>query len=221
MHCRIVHTSSEPGRPRAFAAEAIHARLSGGEPVCLRRIGPADEARMREGIRQLSPRSRYLRFFTGGASPPDWVIDRLLDVDGHRHLAWGALDTSADPAQAAGPAIGAVHAFRSDDQSGCAEFSVAVLDEWQGRGVGRLLTAVLLLEAQQQGIACLQAETLRENDGAIEFITALGGRSTGGDGHTRSFRLEVGAALDILRRAGEATVLDSLSGGSPAGVAQR
>ena len=209
-----MQTSTDPGPPRPKGEAIIHARLAGGEPVCLRRIGPADEALMREGIGQLSPRSRYLRFFTGGASPPDWVIDRLLDVDGHRHLAWGALDTSANPEQATGPAIGAVHAFRGNDLSDCAEFSVAVLDEWQGRGVGRLLTAVLLLEARQQGIACLQAETLRENDGAIEFITALGGRSTGGDGHTRSFRLEVAAALEILRGTGEATVLDGISGGS-------
>ena len=154
---------------------------------------------MREGIRQLSPRSRYLRFFTGGASPPDWVIDRLLDADGHHHLAWGAIDTSDDPDRTIGPAIGAVHAFRPDDLSGCAEFSVAVLDEWQGRGVARLLSTILLLEAQREGIDCLRADTLRENDDAIAFITALGGRSTSGDGHTRTFHLDVDAALDSLR----------------------
>ena len=34
----------------------------------------------------MSPRSRYLRFFSGGASPPDWVIERLLDADGTTQL---------------------------------------------------------------------------------------------------------------------------------------
>ena len=188
----------------------IHVHLPDGTPVCLRRISASDEALMREGIRQLSPRSRYLRFFTGGASPPDWVIDRLLDADGHRHLAWGALDMSDDPHETSGPAIGAVHAFRSEDTSGCAEFSVAVLDEWQGRGVARLLTAVLLLEAQQQGIDCFQAETLRENDDAVEFITSIGGRSVAGDGYTRSFRLDIAEALATLRQSPGLASFDAL-----------
>lgn len=196
----------------------FHVRLADGTPVCLRRITPADEALMREGIRQLSPRSRYLRFFTGGASPPDWVIDRLLDADGHRHLAWGALDISADPDRTSGPAIGAVHAFRPDDLSGCAEFSVAVLDEWQGRGVARLLSTVLLLEAQREGIDCLRADTLRENEDAIAFITALGGRSTGGDGHTRTFHLDIDAALANLRSASDTAELIAMFEKKPAGM---
>lgn len=181
------------------ADAAIHVQLADGSPVCIRRIGPADEDLMREGIARLSPRSRYLRFFAGGSTPPDWVIDRLLDVDGHRHLAWGALDTSADPSRSSGPAIGAVHAFRGDGPSDCAEFSVAIVDEWQGRGLGRLLTALLLQEAHQQGMECLRADTLRENQSAVDFMVSLGGRGTGGDPQVRSFQLDIGRALEILR----------------------
>ena len=88
--------------------------------------------------------------------------------------------------------------------------SVAVLDEWQGRGVARLLTAVLLLEAQQQGIDCFQAETLRENDDAVEFITSIGGRSVAGDGYTRSFRLDIAEALATLRQSPGLASFDAL-----------
>ena len=72
-------------------------RLEDGRTICIRTVTPKDEERLRAGIARMSPRSRYLRFFSGGASPPDWVIERLLDADGVLHLAWGALDLS-DPA---------------------------------------------------------------------------------------------------------------------------
>lgn len=180
--------------------DTIRTRLADGSPVCIRRIRPADEALMRAGIERLSPRSRYLRFFSGGKLPPDWVIDRLLDVDGHRHLAWGALECGGS-GEAEGEAIGAVHAFRTEAEPECAEFSVAVLDAWHGRGLGRLLTATILCEAHAQGIRAFHVDTLTENAGAIEFVTSLGGRGSGADGITRSFRLDVDGALAILRRA--------------------
>ena len=103
---------------------SIHTHLEDGRRICIRTVSPADEARLREGIARMSPRSRYLRFFSGGASPPDWVIERLLDADGVLHLAWGALDLG-DPAQ---PAMGVVHAMRPDAGDAVAEFSVGVVD---------------------------------------------------------------------------------------------
>lgn len=210
-----VHDSPASHRGPGPSSPVIRTQLADGAAVCIRRISPADEALMREGIARLSPRSRYLRFFSGGHAPPDWVIDRLLDADGHRHLAWGALDISADPAGHTGPAVGAVHAFRSDRQPQCAEFSIALLDEWHGRGLGRLLTAALLRESREEGIRTFRADTLSENRRAIAFMSALGARPTGGDGHTRSFALEVDGAIDRLEAACESPGLGAILGCAP------
>ena len=51
---------------------SIHTRLEDGRTICIRTVTPKDEDRLRAGIARMSPRSRYLRFFSGGASPPDW-----------------------------------------------------------------------------------------------------------------------------------------------------
>ena len=180
----------------------IHTALTDGQPVCLRRITPEDGDLMRAGIAQMSAQSRYLRFFSGMQTPPDWLVERLLDVDGERHLAWGAIASDA-PAGAVprcqGQAIGAVHAFRSEENRDCAEFSVAVLDAWHHKGLGRLLTATLLLEARAERIAAFHVDTLSENHTAIAFTQSLGGTPTHGDGLTRSFRLDVAEALRRLR----------------------
>ena len=146
---------------------SIVTRLEDGRAICIRTVTPGDEGRLRAGIAAMSPRSRYLRFFSGGASPPDWVIERLLDADGVLHLAWGALDLT-DPAQ---PAMGVVHAMRPDAGDAVAEFSVGVVDAYHGLGVGRLLTATLLIDAAAGRMEALRAHVLSENDAARSFIS--------------------------------------------------
>lgn len=184
----------------APAPETIHTRLDDGTRVCIRAIGPRDEARMRAGIARMSERSRYLRFFTGLAVPPDPVIARLLRPDGRRHIAWGAIASDL----AGEPAIGAVHAYAAEDAGPeCAEFSVATLDEFHGRGLGRLLTATLLLDAARLGYREFQAWTLAENAAAIGFVRALGAEVASFDGPLLEYHLPVARAIAALERSGE------------------
>ena len=81
----------------------IHSRLNDGTAVCLRTITPDDGPLIRDGVARLSAESRYLRFFSPASSLPDAVIDRLVDVDGYDHIAWGAICSSCPDR----PAIGA------------------------------------------------------------------------------------------------------------------
>lgn len=178
----------------ACGEASITTRLEDGRQICIRTVSPEDEGRLREGIARMSPRSRYLRFFSGGASPPDWVIERLLDVDGVLHLAWGAIDLD-DPEQ---PAMGVVHAMRADADEPVAEFSVGVVDDYHGLGLGRLLTATLLLDARGQ-LEAISAQVLAENDAARGFIRRLGAEHVAQDGPQAEYRLEIGAALERLR----------------------
>ncbi|MBX7541768.1 GNAT family N-acetyltransferase [Qipengyuania sphaerica] len=173
----------------------IHTRLENGTPVCIRPIREDDGERMRVGIGKMSPRSRYLRFFSGAASPPDWVIERLTEVDGHDHIAWGAIDTSAPDK----PAIGAVHAFREADDPDSAEFSVGVLDEFHGQGLGKLLTATILLHARGEGLDAFSVNILGDNASARAFARALGARYERIESGVMEFALDVEEAIAQLR----------------------
>ena len=179
----------------------IHTRLDDGTRVCIRTIRPDDEPRMRDGIAQMTDRSRYLRFFTGIRVPPPHVITRLLDADGHRHIAWGAIASDL-PGE---PAVGAVHAYAADEagpgpgDDDCAEFSVAVIDEFHGRGLGRLLTATILLDSMRAGYEEFQAWTLAENAGAIGFIRGLGAELAGRDSEVLEYHLRIERAIELLR----------------------
>ena len=176
---------------------SITTAIEDGRRVCIRRVDRADEALMRAGIERMSPHSRYLRFFSGMRTPPDWVIDRLLDADGVMHLAWGALDLSEDPPRSA---IGAVHAFRDEEDPECAEFSVAIIDDFHGLGLGKLLTATILLDAREEGITRFHVETLSENRSATQFTRMLGGVGSGTVDASRGFVVEIDEALTRLRQ---------------------
>lgn len=199
-----MQTSAAPG----IIDEILDLTLEDGAPIRLRAIAREDGAMMREGIARMSPRSRYLRFFSGAAEPPPAVIETLLDVDGVTHLGWGAIDCAGEGQ----PAIGAVHAVAPGgrEPEGVMEFSVAVVDEWQGRGAARLLTAALLVQLTAQGIELLEAHVLAENPQSLDFMRLLGGVVAEYDGSVLCFRLEVASALEALRRANPGGAMASL-----------
>ena len=175
-------------------AMIIRTRLNDGTAICIRELRKNDERRLRDGFARLSSRSRYLRFFSGMREPTQPVVDALLDVDGHDHLAWGAIATE----EAGEPAIGVVHAFRDEAEASAAEFSVAVIDEYHGRGLASILTAVLLLDCRQEGLEALDVQVLSENEAALKLTRLLGGKVTALDRGVEHLRIDVGAALATL-----------------------
>ncbi|MGB7654974.1 MAG: GNAT family N-acetyltransferase [Novosphingobium sp.] len=177
----------------------VHTKLENGLPICIRAVRPDDEERLRSGIERLSQQSRYMRFFSVAPAPPDRVIAKLVQVDGHHHLAWGAI-LSDDPAH---DAIGVVHAIRTDPGTQRAEFAIGVLDAWHGLGLARMLTAVLLVHCRGEGIATLDAQILSENKAATGFVHSLGAVRRGTDTGVAEFTLDVAGALEVLRRSAE------------------
>lgn len=180
-----------------FDERVIETRLEDGRAISIRAVRPDDEERLRDGVAQLSARSRYLRFFTPAPTMPDHVIEKLVDVDGHRHLAWGAVLADDPELQA----IGVVHAVRSDEQSRRAEFAIAVLDHFHGQGLARMLSAVLLIHCRREGIATLDAQVLLENRPAIRLLRSLGAERCRSEDSVGEYALNIGAALETLRQA--------------------
>lgn len=192
---------------------AVHSVLNDGTAVCLRKITSDDEQLLRDGIAKLSAESRYLRFFSPVPVLPDSVIERLVDVDGHDHIAWGAICTECDGQ----PAIGAVHAVRYRDGGGAGEFSVAVVDEFHGQGLARMMTAALLVHCLAEGLTVLDIHILSENAAAKRLVKSLEAVWTGESAGVAEYRLDVAAGLASLRgdadAAGVQDVLRALGSG--------
>ncbi len=194
-------------------AIAVHSVLNNGIAVCLRTITADDEQLLRDGIAKLSAESRYLRFFSPVPVLPDSVIERLVDVDGHDHIAWGAICTECEGQ----PAIGAVHAVRYQGGGGVGEFSVAVVDEFHGQGLARMMTAALLVHCLAEGLTVLDIHILSENAAAKRLIKSLDAVWTNESAGVAEYRLDVAAGLAALRAdvdaPGVQDVLRAMGGG--------
>lgn len=173
----------------------VHSRLNDGTRVSLRCIKPTDEQRLRDGIAKLSAESRYLRFFSPAPTLPEAVVRRLVDVDGHDHIGWGAICTDCDD----WPAIGAVHAVRYGHGASVGEYSIAVLDGFQGKGLARMLTAALLIQCLAEDMLMLDVHMLSENDAARRLVKSLGAVWAGESAGVADYRLDVAGGIASLR----------------------
>ena len=172
----------------------IETILADGRPVCLRTIRPSDEARIRDGIAEMSDRSRYLRFFSAFRAPPESIVKRLSAVDGHDHIGWGAILIDGEDY----PPIAAAHAIRSEELPWHGELAIAVLDEFHGLGLARMLIAAVLLDCLEEDLPVLEMQMLAENRAAQNLVSHLGAKRTAALDSVSHYWLDVREALNIL-----------------------
>lgn len=160
---------------------AFTAVLNDGTPVRVRPIAPKDRARLAEGWKGLSARSRYLRFMQTKAALSESDLTYLTEIDYSNHFAWAAETLDApDP-----PGVGIARYIRVDDPS-VAEAALAVVDERQRQGLGRILLQALSDAARDNGIERFRAYVALSNRQVLESLTAIGAtRSAAEDGMVR------------------------------------
>ena len=86
------------------------------------------------------------------------------------HVAWGALD----PMRPSEPGLGIGRWVRLNGKPDTAEFSLTVVDDAQGRGVGTTLLAVLYLSALSLDVRVLRGVVARSNDRMVHWMQRLG-----------------------------------------------
>jgi GNAT superfamily N-acetyltransferase len=132
-----------PQRVRVWPgmAEDTTHRLADGTRIHTRPLRPDDREKLRNGFARMSPESKYRRFFSAPSSLSESTLDYLTRTDGWDHVAVGAElgDDGADTSYG----IGIARFVRLPENPAKAEAAVAVIDEMQHRGVGRLLLGEL------------------------------------------------------------------------------
>ena len=125
------------------------------------------------------------------------LLDYLTSIDYEHHFAWAAL--SAEPGPGGRPmGVGVGRYIRLEDPQ-AAEMAVTVIDDWQGRGLGRVLLDALVLEALENGITRLEGDVLAENRPMQELLRHVGATfRPGGPGVTR-FSIDLPARDEALR----------------------
>ncbi len=146
--------------------------LRDGSTAVIRPVEPEDAGLLVDGFEALSDRSRYARFLTAVPRLPRHWVQELVDLDHRDREALGALDAQT------GDGVGVARYVRLEDDPQEAEFAIAIADDWQGRGLGRILLGELVEAARANGLLRLSGDVLAANDRMLEL-----GRSVGRDAH--------------------------------------
>ncbi len=142
----------------------------------------------------MSDRSRYFRFFSAFREAPESIVKQLSSVDGHDHIGWGAILLDGENY----PAIGAAHAIRSESNPELGELAIALLDEYHGCGLARMLIAAVLVTCRNEGIASLEMQVLGENHAAASLFTELGAQRKAALDSVVHYQLTVAETLSRL-----------------------
>ena len=141
--------------------------LRSGDRVLIRPIRPGDKSGLQEGLHQLTPQSRYRRFFSPMPELSARQLRYLTEVDHHTHEALVAIDRNS------GEGIGVARFIRSTTDPTAAEAAVAVVDSWQGRGIGTALLHALAARAREEGVERFTASVLVRNSPMLDLVRRL------------------------------------------------
>jgi GNAT superfamily N-acetyltransferase len=146
-----------------------HHSLEDGTKVSLRLIRPDDRENLVAGFERLSPTTRYRRFFSATARLSETMLRYFTETDGWDHVAVCA---SVDSRAGEG-FVGVARFIRVADTPDTAEAAVAVIDEMQGRGLGRLLLTTMAVAARERGIKKFRAQVLPHNKPMTSLLHSL------------------------------------------------
>ncbi len=158
-----------------------------GFSISVRPIKPEDAALLMELFDNLSPESRYHRFFSPMKSLSRDFLVRFTQIDYDRHIGLVALGREDGEEKM----LGVARVIMDPDRKN-AEFSVAVGDRWQGKGVGRLLLERCLDAGRDYGVETVQGFVLAENRQMLNLGRELGFKiAKDGEGDTYHLTIDL------------------------------
>ena len=163
-------------------------KLRDGRVVDVRPLERCDRPLLEAAIRQLSDRSRYLRFGTPKSRMTERELDGLVDVDHHAREALLAIDPLT------GRGVAVVRFVQLPGEPGVVELAATVADDWQGIGLGSALLAELTRRARDEGHSAFRAYVLAINGRSIAMLRRAGFRGRPGTGTLREYELALHGA---------------------------
>jgi acetyltransferase len=144
------------------------ARTVKGVDIFIRPLFETDLVLLKEFLYSLSARSVYLRFLAPVREFSEKMLAQLIRVDHKSHIALAAFP-AADPSK---NILGVARLFIESDLS-AAEFSVVVLDTWQGKGIGAELFSRVLEIGRSDKVQKIWGLVLPENTQMLKLARNL------------------------------------------------
>lgn len=149
--------------------------LDNDTTVRIRPVRKSDRDALLSAFEHFSAESRYMRFFSPRPRLTEKMIETFTDVDDVSQLAWAVFDPNerSEVGDESGLAIASARLFVDEDPTS-AEATLAVVDDYQRRGLGRFLIELLLNTASLFDIEVVRFEVLYANQSMRGLLTKVG-----------------------------------------------
>ena len=142
--------------------------LRDGQRIEVRALRPNDRTDLLAAVERVGPLSRYRRFFRSKRHLTDEEIAFFLNVDFVNHVALVAVaEENGQPVIVGGSRYVIAH-------PGEAELAFAVVDQYQGLGIGALMLHHLIVIARAAGLRELTADVLSDNTPMLKVFQKCG-----------------------------------------------
>lgn len=143
-------------------------RLRDGRTLEVRALKPSDEADMLAAVGRIGAQSLYRRFMGAKRGFSDKERAFFLNVDFVNHVALVAVVKEGDHASIVAGGRYIV------EKPGMAEVAFAVVDDYQGQGIGAVLLRHLAALAREAGLKEFTAEVLADNTPMLKVFERSG-----------------------------------------------
>jgi acetyltransferase len=168
LHFRHLAISPYPGKD--YCSEKI---LKSGQPIYLRPIRPEDEPGLSKMLENVSRETLYMRFFGYIPKINHTWLTRFTHIDYDREMAIVAVYKEIKEGINIEFITGIVRIIE-DAWRESAEYSILIADQWQGQGLGHILTDHILEIAKKRGIKKIVASVLPTNESMIHLFLKKG-----------------------------------------------
>jgi len=166
----IASKGQDPVMPGISPSYHVTDTLPDGRNLHLRAIRPDDRENLRRGFLQLSKASVRDRFFSVKLDLTPSELSYFTEIDFLHHVALVAElqdGTQLRP-------VGVGRFVRNSDQPDHSEIALTVIDELQGKGIGKLLLYRLIDCARELGVRHLDATVLAQNTRVSKMLSKTG-----------------------------------------------
>lgn len=182
--------------------------LFDGTPLLVRPILPQDRELLERGLQQLSPESRYRRFFHQIDHLTEAQLTYLTEVDFVDHSAYICVRADA-PEQG----VGVARWVRLSDEADVAEGAVTVIDRYHNKGVGKTLLYVLSRDAIAKGIRAFKAWVVGENAPMLRLLLEVGARPGRWEAGTLELTVPLPETVEELDQTAAPAILKAVASG--------
>ena len=155
-----------------FTADSFFYPIRDNSYLCFKTLGKNDRHKFLDGFKQLSKKSIYHRFFGVMKELTDEQVTDFLNTDKKDHVAWAAFDIVGD--ETVGVGVGRFRRSKTDPKE--AEMALTVIDEYQDKGVGSTLLAIMYFLASKLEIEVLTGIIMSDNFKLIRRFKDLGAK---------------------------------------------